>query len=160
MQRATEPADGDPPRVLTFEAEDIRLFPRKSNDYLAAEAEFLVPFGEQITPQDVTEADVREAIKRQRTSSAAGKSGISFDLVKRAGRGGGFVDKFVAFCRAMLRAPHLVKEMPSLYKVRIVLIEKEDRSKRPIQVEESLLRLFHKVLLQKMSAPIMNKIRS
>jgi len=42
--------------------------------------------------------------------------------------------------------------------VRVVLIQKDDGGKRPIQIEETLLRLFHKIILNQISAPIMKKI--
>lgn len=58
----------------------------------------------------------------------------------------------------MLKNPELVKQLTALYTVRIIFLKKPDGSKRPIQIEESLLRLFHKVLLRKISHPIMEKI--
>ena len=107
-----------------------------------------MPGGVAIVPDSIEEKDILAAAKRLDTSSAAGLSGISFDLLKYVARKKGFAAQFANFANTMLKHPEIVKELVHLYSVRVIFIEKPDGGARPLQIEETLLRLFHKVLLR------------
>ena len=47
----------------------------------------------------------------------------------------------------LLKNPSLIDQVPKLYEVKVILIPKGENKVRPIQITETILRLFHKVLL-------------
>lgn len=57
---------------------------------------------------------------------------MSFDHIKYVAKKSNFAEKFAHFCNMMLKNPSLVKELKSLYTVRVIFIKKPDGSKRPI----------------------------
>ena len=58
----------------------------------------------------------------------------------------------------LLKNPSLIDQVPKLYEVKVILIPKGENKVRPIQITETILRLFHKVLLNKLSDGVMKKI--
>jgi hypothetical protein len=83
-------------------------------------------------PESFTADDVKQAIKMISISSAPGISGISYSHLKYLKEKGAFATNFASFANKMIKKPSLIAQLESLYKVRVIFIEKESGGKRPL----------------------------
>jgi hypothetical protein len=134
---------------MLFEEADKALFPQSVD---TMKTKFHEAYGEEIYLDAFNADDVKVAIRMLNAASAPGLSGISYAHLKHLKEKGAFAENFSHFANKMLKASALVEQLPTLYKVRVILIKKDEagRSKRPIQIAESFLRLFHKMIVLKM----------
>ena len=135
------------------------LFPT-NGDFRCVELTDDDGFGEPIVPSNITKDDVVNAIKQCNVSSATGLSGLSFDHIKRVEHSEQFLNGMKHLIDTLLQDPTQIARVPKLYEVKVILIPKADNKVRPIQITEAILRLFHRVLLNKLSPGVMEKILS
>jgi hypothetical protein len=124
------------------------LFPKNEN-FRFIPTETCAPHGEDVIHSDVTHKDILKAGECN-NSSATGNSGISFEHIKKVAHSQECVAGFEYLINTLLKNPAVIDQIPKFYEVKVVLIPKSENKVRPIQITETILRLAHKAILNKL----------